>query len=118
MQRLVQGLLAACLLSSCTGWQIAGSSPQVMDSIPSHIRLTLAGGERVELKRARVEMDSLVGMVDVDSASLSVRIAVPVDSVRRVAVRGRTATTRAVSFAGGVAVLTGLVGFLLIVVTR
>lgn len=109
-------LILLTATTGCTGWRIAGTSPQAIDSLPPHVRLTLSSGERLELKQARIEADSLVGQVEGDTLGPPMRRAVPTDSIVRVSVRGQTATTRTTAFAGGVAVATAVAGFLLLLV--
>ena len=111
-------ILVTSMLAGCTGWHIAGTSPHALENVPSRVRVTLGTGERVELTQARLQADTLVGNLDVDSIRAPVRRAVPVDSIRRVAVRGRTAETRSTSFFGGVAAATAAVWILLVSLTN
>lgn len=110
-------LLVLTVATGCTGWRVAGTSVQAVDTLPTHVRITLSSGERIELKRARVEADSLVGQVEPDTLGPPLRRAVPTDSIARVAVRGQTAATRTTSFTGGVAVATAAVGLLLLFIS-
>lgn len=117
-QRGLWFLLLPVALAACTGWRVAGTSPRALDTLPSHLRLTLSDGQRVEVRHARLEGDSLVGQVRGDSLGPPTRRALPVDSIARVAVRCRTAETRSTSFGGGVAVATAVTGFLLLLLTH
>ena len=67
-------LMAASLLSACTGWQIQNMAPsQVLaEKEPERVRLTLLDGSRIELHQPQVCEDEIVAG----------RERVPVDSVR------------------------------------
>ena len=107
-------IFTVAALASCTGWQITGTSPRALDSLPSHVRVTLVSGERIEFKSARLEGDSLTGVRLPDTTVRPVRMSVAEADIRRVAVRGSTANTRAVRFTGGVAVITAVLGLFLV----
>jgi hypothetical protein len=95
-------LLVTFAVASCRSWTPVHQKP---DPLPESIRVELLSGERVELRDARAEGDTLVGRV-VGTADT---IRVPADQVVSMEA-GRLAWGRSiVAVGGGVVLLLGAV---------
>jgi hypothetical protein len=89
--------------AGCTSWRQVGLAPDplVREQKPGAVLVTLLDSSRLVLRRPRITGDSLVG----DSEGEKRRIAVPIDSVKAVAIRQLNGTTTALTVIGGVGVV-------------
>ena len=106
MRCLVTALITTSYLTACTGWR-------VQEAVPQHaaeLRITLADGHRLSLRKPQVIGDSLVGFATQEHGSPSerVRVAFLAADVQRVEGRKLDAGKTALALIGLGAVI-GLV---------
>jgi hypothetical protein len=71
-RRLAALAMIALLLGGCSTWRMQGQAPATVVSSSKehpHVRVTLHDGTRLEIYRAVVQGDSLVGNVQLDGLS-------------------------------------------------
>lgn len=107
--RLLWVLLAGLLAGCASGWRIEATGAAAMEHLPERVRVTKQDGTRVELRAATMEGDSLVGLAMPDSS----RVALPVEEIARIAVRGPTAATESANLTGGVIAGMAMIFFVL-----
>jgi hypothetical protein len=110
-----QAIALLCLVSylpACTGWHsLAATQPVPQTERDQSFRVTLQDGTRLELRKARVRGDSLVG----ESGSKPVRTALALEQIKRIEDRRVDAgLTMSAIFAGlglAVVVAAGTINF-------
>lgn len=111
-RKCIAGLLAACLLGGCAGWnEVRHATPAeyLSKRKPARARIDLPETSLVLVQPA-VQADSVVGfLAGVEPAQ---RVAVPASEVRKLEIRGVSPTTRKVILGGSLAVVAVIVAAL------
>lgn len=103
IRRLAASLCFITYLSSCTSWRAQTGSPsEVFAKQKIHdVRVTLANGKVEELQSPRIENDSLIGgSASTRAGHPPTRRAIPIDSVKSLAISRTDGTKTALLIAG------------------
>jgi hypothetical protein len=86
IQRAIAGVCIVAYLSGCTGWHtVPAAGPMPVSERPRSLRLTLRDSQRLELRKARVVGDSVIGekVIATGHGFKSTRVAVAVTDIRQ-----------------------------------
>ncbi len=114
IRRAIAAVVLLAYLPACTGWhRLPETQPAPLKESPQSLRITLKSGERIELRKARLSGDSLIGEIKPTPNESPVRFAVGLSSVQRIEDR-KVNTARTVALVVGSIGVAALAGLLIV----